>query len=175
MSRAAEPFEPEGIDWHPVSPRLRLARHVVLALSFGLPTVLLTVGAVVWGGWSWLAPAILAVVTVWSALLVPRQVRAIGYAEREADLLIRKGVMFTNTMGYANPRVDELFAQGASATTEAARAAAYSEVQRILVEDVPVAWLVESRTPTIYNRRVKDLITTALGAYDSLDSTYIAG
>lgn len=94
MSRAAEPFEPEGIDWHPVSPRLRLARHVVLALSFGLPTVLLTVGAVVWGGWSWLAPAILAVVTVWSALLVPRQVRAIGYAEREADLLIRKGVMF---------------------------------------------------------------------------------
>lgn len=100
---------------------------------------------------------------------------AIGVARTYISSNIRKGVMFTNTMGYANPRVDELFAQGASATTEAARAAAYSEVQRILVEDVPVAWLVESRTPTIYNRRVKDLITTALGAYDSLDSTYIAG
>ena len=94
MSRAAEPFEPGGIDWHPVSPRLRLARHVVLALSLGLPTALLTVGAAVWGGWAWLAPAALAVVTGWAAVLVPRQVRAIGYAEREADLLIRKGVMF---------------------------------------------------------------------------------
>jgi len=27
-------------------------------------------------------------------LVVPRQVRAIGYAERDDDLLIRKGVMF---------------------------------------------------------------------------------
>ena len=33
-------------------------------------------------------------VAVLSAFVVPAQVRAIGYAEREEDLLVRRGVMF---------------------------------------------------------------------------------
>lgn len=98
---------------------------------------------------------------------------AFGVARTYISTNIRKGVMFNNTMGYANPRVDELFALGASATTEAARATAYSEVQRILAEDVPVAWLLEIRTPTIFNRRVQDLISTALGVNDSFDSAHL--
>lgn len=93
MSRSA-PFEPAGLDWKPVSPHLRTARHIVLAVFLGLPSVALTVLAAVLGGWFWLAPAVVGSLTVWSAVIVARQVKAIGYAEREADLLVRKGVMF---------------------------------------------------------------------------------
>jgi membrane protein YdbS with pleckstrin-like domain len=89
-----EPFAPDGLEWHPVSPRLRLARHVVLAAFLGAPAVVLTGMAVALGGWAWIPPAVLGVLLLWTALLVPRQVRGLGYAERDADLLVRKGVMF---------------------------------------------------------------------------------
>ncbi len=59
-----------------------------------MPAILLTAVAIGVGGWAWTAPAVVGVLALWAALLVPRQVRAVGYAEREADLLIRKGVMF---------------------------------------------------------------------------------
>lgn len=42
-----------------------------------------------------------------------------------------------NFVGYSNPEVDELLAQGAAATDQAARAAAYQKVQEILLEDLP--------------------------------------
>jgi membrane protein YdbS with pleckstrin-like domain len=89
-----EPFEPAGLDWRPVSPRLRTARHVVGAIVVGLPALVLTAAAAVWGGWAWLAPAVVGPLAIAVVVLVPRQVRALGYAEREADLFIRKGVMF---------------------------------------------------------------------------------
>lgn len=89
-----EPFGPAGLEWHPVSGRLRLARHVVLAGFGGVPALVLTGVALALGGWAWVPPAALGVLVVWLALLVPRQVRAMGYAERDADLLVRKGVMF---------------------------------------------------------------------------------
>jgi membrane protein YdbS with pleckstrin-like domain len=88
------PFEPGGLHWQSVSPNLRAARHILLGALLGLPSVALTVLAVIFGGWVWLAPAVVGSLTVWAAAIVPRQVRAIGYAEREADLLVRKGVLF---------------------------------------------------------------------------------
>lgn len=94
MSRPREPFAPEGLVWQGVSTRLRLARHIVLGVFLGLPAVSLTVVAIIAGGWWWVPAAVVGVLAAWAALLVPRQVRAIGYAERDADLLIRKGVMF---------------------------------------------------------------------------------
>ena len=38
------------------------------------------------------------VLALWRLLLIPRQVRAIGYAEREDDLLIRRGIFFQRTL-----------------------------------------------------------------------------
>jgi membrane protein YdbS with pleckstrin-like domain len=72
--REAEPFEPAGVDWTPVSPRLASARLVV-ALA-------------------WPSAALVAVLVVWVLWLVPRQVRAMGYAERADDLLLRRGILF---------------------------------------------------------------------------------
>lgn len=93
MTRSAA-FEPAGLDWKSVSPNLRTARHILLAVFLGVPAIALTALALSLGGWFWLLPAVVGSLTVWLAVLIARQVRAIGYAEREADLLVRKGVMF---------------------------------------------------------------------------------
>ncbi|MFP5368113.1 MAG: PH domain-containing protein, partial [Actinomycetes bacterium] len=47
---------------------------------------------------AWLLPAVVVIFAAWRGLLLPRQVRAIGYAERNEDLLIRSGIFFQRTM-----------------------------------------------------------------------------
>ena len=44
--------------------------------------------------WFWIAVGVLAVLTLWTLWLIPRQVRAMGYALAEDEFLIRKGIMF---------------------------------------------------------------------------------
>ncbi len=92
---AGGPFDPPGVVWQPVSPKLVAVREISLALGFGLPlaaSVALAVLSGVAGLWS--IPAVIAALWLWGAILVPRQVRALGYAERDDDLLFRKGIMF---------------------------------------------------------------------------------
>ena len=89
------PFDPAGVPWVRVSPRLITVRLISVGIWLGLPLVGTAVLAVVVGvPGLWAIPAVIALLLVWIGLLVPRQVRAIGYAERDDDLLIRKGVMF---------------------------------------------------------------------------------
>lgn len=88
---------------------------------------------------------------------------ALGVARTYVSSNIRKGVMFTNTCGYSNPEVDQLFADAAIQTTREKRQELYTKVQKILVEDVPVLWMTEQLYPTIYDKRLKDLITTSIG------------
>ena len=49
----------------------------------------------------------------------------------------------------------------------------YTEIQQKIVEDVPVAWLLEIEFPTIYRCEVKDLITTGIGLNDGLRDAWI--
>lgn len=91
---SADPFAPAGVTWHPVSPELIKARYITMAIWFVLPlggAIVLGVGV---GGWAWVATAVIVAVCCWIGWLVPRQVHAYGYAERDDDLLVRKGVMF---------------------------------------------------------------------------------
>ena len=53
---------------------------------------------------------------------------------------IRPGVIFSNTPGYSSPQVDELFARAAVERGLAKRKALYAEFQRVLSQDVPVAF-----------------------------------
>lgn len=99
---------------------------------------------------------------------------ALGVARSYVSTNIRKGIMFSNTMGYSNPRVDELFEQAQQTVDEDERTRMYKEVQEILVDEVPVAWLTEGRRVTFHNKRVNDLITTSTGTYDSFDSAWIS-
>lgn len=89
------PFDPVGVRWQPVSPRLVTVRLVSAGLSLLLPLAGGVVAAVLSGlAGLWAIPAAVVAVLALVAFVVPRQVRAWGYAEREDDLLIRKGVMF---------------------------------------------------------------------------------
>jgi uncharacterized protein len=102
-----EPIDPAGIEWTRVSPkylRVRLAGWAIGSFIFlvisSVPLILLLTGVLprlplllVW-----LLPAAVVVFAAWRGLLLPRQVRAIGYAERNEDLLVRQGIFFQRTM-----------------------------------------------------------------------------
>lgn len=88
------PFEPHDVTWNRVSPRLVTAMLVPAAIWLGVPAVVGVVLSLTLSPWFWILAALPAALLLWSVLLIPRQVRAIGYAERDDDLLIRKGVLF---------------------------------------------------------------------------------
>ena len=54
---------------------------------------------------------------------------------------IRKGVIWSNTQSYSNPKVDEILAAAAVEPDMAKRTALYSEFQKIVVEDVPITFI----------------------------------
>ncbi|MFF1883120.1 PH domain-containing protein [Pseudarthrobacter sp. NPDC058196] len=102
-----EAIDPPGIAWQRVSSRyvtVRLAEwalgNLVAVLLLSAPLVFVLLG---WWSWPplWLAvtvPAAMLVLALWRLVLIPRQVRAIGYAERDEDLLVRGGIFFQRTM-----------------------------------------------------------------------------
>ena len=98
---------------------------------------------------------------------------AIGVARNYISSQIALGNPFNNVEGYSNPKVDELFAKAATAPSDEERQAAYTEVQKILQEDVPVAWLTELSFPTLYDCSVQGLVSTANGIGNSLGETWI--
>ena len=99
---------------------------------------------------------------------------AMGVARTYISSNIRKGVPFTNTMGYVNPRVDELF-DAAPKQTDAAKAQAmYSELQAILTEDVPVVWLTELEFPVLINKKFRNVNIDANGPNSEFDEAHLA-
>lgn len=100
-------IDPEGLNWQRVSARyltlrlLSLAVEAVITLALAaVPLVLRSLG--IWGGFpawiAWCLPAVFLAGFLWRAVLLPRQVRAIGYAERNEDLLLRSGIFFQRTL-----------------------------------------------------------------------------
>jgi len=83
-------------------------------------------------------------------------------------------ILFTNTAGYSNPRVDELFARARTASAEADRRAAFSEVQKILVDDMPLLWVVEVNYPTVTDKRLRNAVQLGSGNHASYDDVFIA-
>lgn len=51
---------------------------------------------------------------------------------------------FSNGAGYRNPHVDALFDEAAGLTDREQRRAVYVEIQKILADDVPYFWLIDS-------------------------------
>lgn len=106
-SQAREPIDPANVEWTRVSDKLIMLRIIGWAIGFlialaifSLPLVLKLLGF--WSGLpafiAWGLPAVVLVIGIWRLLLIPRQVRAIGYAERHEDLLIRQGLFFQRVM-----------------------------------------------------------------------------
>lgn len=83
-------------------------------------------------------------------------------------------VAFTNTAGYSNPEVDRLFEAARNAAQADERRRLFSEVQKKLVEDVPLVWLMELTFPTIHDRRLANVITSGVGVHKSFDDVFLA-
>lgn len=69
----------------------------------------------------------------------------------------------TNASGYANPKVDELLSQAATATDRAQRARLYKELQVILNEDLPTLILFDEETVDTVSRKLS-------GTFPALDA-----
>jgi peptide/nickel transport system substrate-binding protein len=76
---------------------------------------------------------------------------------------IKPGVAFSNGTRYSDPEIDKLWAQVAVEPDAGRRAAAFHQIQRKLVEDSPIVWLMEMQLVMVANKRVSNLITSPLG------------
>ena len=89
------PFDPDGVAWRQVSPRLATVRRVTSCGPLLLVAVVLGVAGLLL---SWPPLALLALAplvgAVWAWWVIGRQVPAWGYAERADDLLVRHGIMW---------------------------------------------------------------------------------
>jgi peptide/nickel transport system substrate-binding protein len=93
---------------------------------------------------------------------------SVGVARSYVSSEIKKGSPFNNVGGYSNPKVDELFVQGAKEPNPTKRGAIYAEVQRILADEAVAGWLLELNFPTVYRTKVGNLVSSAVGINDSL-------
>lgn len=91
---------------------------------------------------------------------------ATGVARSYVSSNIAKGNPFANIGGYSNPEVDKLFADGAGFSGIEQRQEAYTKIQKILADELPVLWLLEMDFPTIHRCNIKNLITTGIGVND---------
>ncbi|MFV0464051.1 MAG: PH domain-containing protein [Nostocoides sp.] len=83
-----------GLDWQPVSPRLRLVRWlVVLVVGLLAASAIVVVGFLIDARLSWLMMP-LVIAGAWEAWLVDRQVRWISWLELPEELIIRRGRFF---------------------------------------------------------------------------------
>jgi peptide/nickel transport system substrate-binding protein len=98
---------------------------------------------------------------------------ALGVSRLYITSNIRKGVLFSNVNGYSNPRIDELFDKAATVVDDAERQRMYSEIQKILVDEVPVAWVLELEFPTFINKQFKNVVTSAIGVRDTFADVYM--
>lgn len=98
----AEPIDPAGITWTRVDPRYITVRMIGAVTSWFVTLAIVAVPLVltlldIIGLPLWLCLTALGIAAVWAAIslfLIPRRVRAIGYHERDDDLLIRTGLLF---------------------------------------------------------------------------------
>ena len=93
---------------------------------------------------------------------------ALGVSRLYTTANIIKGSPWNNVSGYSNPALDKLFDDGAAEIDPAKRAAIYLEAQKLITEEIPLAYLFEMIWPTIHRSKIKNLISSAVGLNDSL-------
>ena len=99
---------------------------------------------------------------------------ALGVARHYLSSNIIQGTPAANNQGYSNPEVDRLFTEAASSVETEETQRLYSEVQKLLVDDVALGWIFEMRSPTIYRDTVNEVVTSAIGVMDTMKATWKA-
>lgn len=87
-------ISPQGLDFHPVAPALATARRIGATAMLVSPACgFIAAGIVLSNYWYYVAAAALLLIYGWSLWLIPRQVRAMGWAEGADEFVIRKGIL----------------------------------------------------------------------------------
>ena len=137
-------IDPHGIQWRRLDPRYRTVRLLGEGIATLVRTALalMPLAAAALGVLSpppWLTIGLPAVVLAWGLVelvLIPRCVRAMGYSEREDDLLIRRGLLVRRVsvvpygrMQYVDVSVGPLEAAFGLATVKLHTAAAATKAE----------------------------------------------
>jgi peptide/nickel transport system substrate-binding protein len=85
---------------------------------------------------------------------------------------IHKGIIWSNTQQYSNPKVDELLNAAAEETSPEKRKALYSEFQKIVVSDVPIYFINATPYRNVFSKGLSGLPTTIWGMMSPLDELY---
>ena len=78
-----------------------------------------------------------------------------------------------NVDGYVNPQLDALLVKAQHEPKRGERAKLYSQVQKILSEDLPVLWTHQMVMPTVYRSKVKNLMSTGLGMNENFADVWV--
>lgn len=82
---------------------------------------------------------------------------------------IRKGIIWSNTQQYSNPKVDELLGAGAQEPSPEKRKALYAEFQKLVVNDVPIYFINSAPYRNAFSKGLDNLPTTIWGIMSPLD------
>ncbi|HVW57852.1 MAG TPA: ABC transporter substrate-binding protein [Rhizobiaceae bacterium] len=85
---------------------------------------------------------------------------------------IRKGVIWSNTQQYRNPKVDDLLNKAAVEMDAAKRKAFYDQFQMIVGDDLPIKWLNALPYHTAYDKRLGNIPESIWGSMQSMDEVY---
>ena len=89
-----DPLSPQGAEFVPVSTALIKVRVIATIIWTAIPIIAFAVLGFFTTKLLWIGSGVFLLLAVWLLWLIPRQVRAMGYAETDDHFLIRKGVMF---------------------------------------------------------------------------------
>lgn len=83
---------------------------------------------------------------------------------------IKKGVIWSNTQQYSNPKVDDVLAKAAVETDLAKRKALYAEFQQMVGEDLPVYWINSLPYHTAFDSKLQNPPVGIWGAMHPMDT-----
>jgi peptide/nickel transport system substrate-binding protein len=97
----------------------------------------------------------------------------IGIDRLYSSWSIKPGTIFVNDTHWSSPKTDDLMKAAAIETDQVKRAHIYHELQRELSEQIPLVWVDELEFVTVYDKKLHNLLVSALGAYSSFDQVWI--
>jgi peptide/nickel transport system substrate-binding protein len=83
-----------------------------------------------------------------------------------------KPIVWTNTQSYANPKVDELLNTAGSLIDPTQRKAYYATFQKIVTDELPIAFINQVPYHTITSRKLGNVPTTIWGPMSPMDEVY---
>ena len=83
-----------------------------------------------------------------------------------------KPIVWTNTQSYANPKVDELLNTAGSLMDPTQRKAYYATFQKIVTDELPIAFINQVPYHTITSKKLGNVPTTIWGPMSPMDEVY---